>query len=767
MSHDESVPPAPRPSPGAIASDPFRAVFDAHPAPMWILDCESARLLAVNAAAALRHGSACGEMEGVLLQTLAPPDDAGRSAPIIDDLRNDPQERKPTVRTLRQLRKDGSAVETEVSSWPTPPFDGRRARLCLLRDGAEKRRASMGGSRYQALLDNSRDKVIFFAADGRILECNRIAERGYGYTREELLRLRLADLVDPSTVQDASEKLSRTTEDGLRFETLHRRRDGSTFPADVSLRAASVGDERVVVSVVRDLTDVSRTRAVLQSVEQRLRFMLEDAPLAVVVLDRHGTVDYANPFFLTLTGRSWTEVVGKRAFGAFLSPGGDAAARAHFQNELVTAAGVRQVSWTQSVLRDAAGAAEGFLYIGSDMTEHWHSERALRKSERRFRALIEGHPDGVAVCTDGKLTYVNPALAWIIGRTQSDVLGKPMEDLLHEGDKALFRSRIAPDRPTREPGESLPELRFLRAGGKIAYLELASLPVDADGGAAVLRGARDVTERRQMQKRLVQASRLASVGTLAAGVAHEINNPLAYVEVNLGYVKSVWPSAAAELVARRDGTPLPEGGPPITAAVLADVGSALEEGTVGVERVRGIVAGLKEFARSEAESLRRLDLREVVESSLALIAHELRHRARVITELASVPEVLGNDSRLTQVFINLLLNAAQSLPPEEAAVTGNEVRVRTSVNAAGAAVVSIEDTGCGIAPENVSRIFDPFFTTRAVGEGAGLGLSIAHGIVSSLGGEIEVESTVGKGTTVRVVLPSADEEEGAAARGAE
>jgi signal transduction histidine kinase len=125
-----------------------------------------------------------------------------------------------------------------------------------------------------------------------------------------------------------------------------------------------------------------------------------------------------------------------------------------------------------------------------------------------------------------------------------------------------------------------------------------------------------------------------------------------------------------------------------------------------------------------------------------------------------VPEVLGNDSRLTQVFINLLLNAAQSLPPEEAAVKGNEVRVRTSTNASGAAVVSIEDTGCGIPPQNLSRIFDPFFTTRAVGEGAGLGLSIAHGIVNGLGGEIEVDSTVGKGTTVRVVLPSADEEEG-------
>lgn len=760
MKDEESVPPARRAQAKAPADEAYRGIFDTHPEPMWIVDCETAGLLAVNAAARQRtFATTEDELRGLTLHALLPPDDGGRSTEIIDALRADLPGGKPTVRTLRQARKDGSFVETEVTSWPTVPFGGRRARLCLLRDAVQTRRASLGGSRYQALLDNSRDKVIFFAPDGRILEANRIAERGYGYSREELLRLRIFDLADPSTAKDAGEKLSRATEDGLRFETLHRRRDGTTFPADVSLRAAALGEDRVLVSVIRDITDVSTTRAVLQSVEQRLRFMLEDAPLAVVVLDRNGKVDYANPFFLTLTGRSWTEVIGKRAYGAFLTTGGDPTARAHFQSELVTASGVRQVSWTQSVLRDAAGAAEGFLYIGSDMTEHWHSERALRLSERRFRALIEGHPDGVAVCTDGNLTYMNPALAWIIGRSQAEVLGKPMEDLVYESDKAVFRSRIAPDRLSPAPGEPLPELRLLRSGGRTAYVELASLPVDADAGGAVLLVARDVTERRQMQKRLVQASRLASVGTLAAGVAHEINNPLAYVDVNLGYVKSVWPNAVAELLARREGAPLPEGGPPITASVLADVDAALEEGTVGVERVRGIVAGLKEFARSEAESLRRLDLREVVDSSLTLIAHELKHRARVVTELSAVPEVLGNDSRLTQVFINLLLNAAQSLPPEEAAVKGNEVRVRTSTNASGAAVVSIEDTGCGIPPENLSRIFDPFFTTRAVGEGAGLGLSIAHGIVSGLGGEIEVDSTVGKGTMVRVLLPSADDEE--------
>jgi signal transduction histidine kinase len=214
--------------------------------------------------------------------------------------------------------------------------------------------------------------------------------------------------------------------------------------------------------------------------------------------------------------------------------------------------------------------------------------------------------------------------------------------------------------------------------------------------------------------------------------------------------------AAAELAARRAGSTAPPH--ELSSADLDDVRAALDESALGVERIRQIVHGLKEFARSEEEALRLVDVREALDGSLKMMAQELKHRARVVREIEPVPAVLGNEARLTQVFVNLLHNAAQALPPEGAEAQAT-VRLATLVDGEGRVVVSIEDTGCGIPQENLSRIFDPFFTTRGVGEGAGLGLSIAHGIVSGMGGDIEVTSAVGKGTIVRVILPPASPEE--------
>ena len=731
----------------------FRAAFDANPWATWLLECETGRLVAVNEAALQQSGLARGEMEGRTLRELHAGDDRERADEAADALRADLPDRKPVLRSLRQRSGRGGVQELEVSSHWMPPVSGRRLRLCTVRDVTEQRRLERVEGRYQAFLETSREKVLFLSPDGRILDCNAMVEQAYGYSREELLKLHLSDLRDPLLHHELDRQFSQATGDSLRIETVHRRRDGTSFPVEVTSRATTSSGERVLISVIRDTSDERRARAVLESVEQRLRLMLEEAPLAVLVLDRHGTVEYANPFFLQLTSRAWGEVVGKRAFGAFLSAGPETPSRAHFQSDLQTATGVRQLSWTQSILRDASGAAEGFLYIGSDMTEQWHSERALRRSERRFRALIEGNPDAVALCSEGKLVYVNPALERLIGRSRDELLGKSALELLHEGDREALRARLLPAQaPSAGQSGSLLEARLLQAGGKVAYVEIASLPVEADGGPAVLLVARDVTERWQMQSRLLQASRLASVGTLAAGVAHEINNPLAYVETNIGYVKTVWPAAAAELAARRAGRAPPS--QELTSAVLEDVRSALEESALGVERVRQIVHGLKEFARSEEEALRRVDVREALDGSLKMMAHELKHRARVVREIEPVPDVLGNEARLTQVFVNLLHNAAQALPPEGAAAQAT-VRLATSVDGEGRVVVSIEDTGCGIPQENLSRIFDPFFTTRGVGEGAGLGLSIAHGIVSGMGGDIEVTSAVGKGTTVRVILPPA------------
>jgi signal transduction histidine kinase len=251
-----------------------------------------------------------------------------------------------------------------------------------------------------------------------------------------------------------------------------------------------------------------------------------------------------------------------------------------------------------------------------------------------------------------------------------------------------------------------------------------------------------LSELNATQEQLIVADRRISIGRLAAGVAHEINNPLAYIKANLGYASEEL-SAITSLA--RSGT-----GPPELQQRLGELGTAIEESSEGAERVRHIVRGLKAFARTDEDRRTPTSVAEALEAAIDMSAHELKHRARLERELSSAPLVEGNEVRLCQVFLNLLLNAAQAIP--EGSSRGL-IRVRLGTDARGWAVAEVQDNGSGIPKENLSRIFDPFFTTKPVGVGTGLGLSISQGIVLGLGGEISVESEPGVGTTFRVVLP--------------
>ncbi|MBX3204877.1 MAG: response regulator [Labilithrix sp.] len=243
---------------------------------------------------------------------------------------------------------------------------------------------------------------------------------------------------------------------------------------------------------------------------------------------------------------------------------------------------------------------------------------------------------------------------------------------------------------------------------------------------------RDVTEARALAaRRAVVAERMASVGQLVGSVAHEINNPLAYIAGNLDVVVEALAS-----------------GPPMHTDEMIE---ALEDARTGVERIKIIVRDLRALSRRDDETRETMDVRTVLETALQMANNELRHRARIVRNLQIAPPVSANAVRLTQVFLNLLLNAAHAIPDGRA--SENTVTVTTSRSPLGGAAIEIRDTGGGIAPEHLERVFDPFFTTKPMGTGTGLGLTICKGIVEKLDGTISVESNPGLGTTVTVELP--------------
>jgi len=259
---------------------------------------------------------------------------------------------------------------------------------------------------------------------------------------------------------------------------------------------------------------------------------------------------------------------------------------------------------------------------------------------------------------------------------------------------------------------------------------------------------RDGIDRPSLQAHLRRTDRLSTFGLLAVGVAHEINNPLMYAMTNLRAALRRMPELT-EYARRHARDELAE--------ALEQCRRMLATADEGLHRIETLVRDLRVSSR-EGEQREPVDLRQVLESALNIAHGEIRQRARVVRDYAEDAIVEGNPARLGQVFLNLLVNAAQAMPADATPASpakNAEIRIVTRGADEGRVAVEISDNGAGIAPENIARIFEPFFTTKAAVEGTGLGLYIAHAIVREHGGSIEAESTLGKGTTVRVLLPVA------------
>jgi PAS domain S-box-containing protein len=283
----------------------------------------------------------------------------------------------------------------------------------------------------------------------------------------------------------------------------------------------------------------------------------------------------------------------------------------------------------------------------------------------------------------------------------------------------------------------IPEEPVTRHDGRVRLFHTLKSPIfDAGGRVAMIVGVcRDITERKQLEERLRVDDRARSLGTLAAGVAHEINSPLAAVVANL--------SCLREQLGELRAAPPPR-------ALVDELDAALRDAEAATERIRSIVANLKACAAPPSEERAAIDLTRALDASATLCWNEIRH-ARLIREYGPLPRIVGSAWQLQQVFIALLVNAAQAMP--EDAAEANELRLVTRTDAGGRAVVEVHDTGSGISPEVLRHLFDPFFTTRAVGSGSGLGLPICQAFVRDHGGEISVESAPGGGSVFRVVLP--------------
>lgn len=353
-------------------------------------------------------------------------------------------------------------------------------------------------------------------------------------------------------------------------------------------------------------------------------------------------------------------------------------------------------------------------------------ERTSAAFEARLVTLIDESQDGITITTDQKIAFANRAFKEMLLDGDRNLAGRSWASLTHPEDVARLHADNEACTLSGEPTK-VTEARLLRSDGTALWVRNWAMPLTFRGRPSVIRFIRAAVPKQKLDDQMLLADRMASVGTLAAGVAHELNNPLAYVLANLQMLRESLPETD-------------------NAKVIEELDSAIQ----GAHRMSDIVRDLKTFTREPTTTTEVVDVVSTLRTALHMCENELRHRGTVELKLVEGLFVEINASRLCQVFVNLLINAAQAIDETEHGL----VQVSAGLDERGWARIAIQDNGPGIPAEDMGRIFEPFFTTKAAFEGTGLGLSICRNLVTQAHGELHVESAPGAGARFTVYLPT-------------
>lgn len=518
----------------------------------------------------------------------------------------------------------------------------------------------------------------------------------------------------------------------------------------------SKGEIYRICGVSTDITDRKLAREALERERNFVSAILDTAGALVVVLDLKGRIIRFNRACEETTGYSFEQVAGKHVWDLFLIPTEVLRVRATFdkliggdfpnrtENYWLTKEGEqRLIDWSNTALVDKDGKIEFVIGIGIDITERKQTEEKLKL----YREIFINSHDAIAIYDpQGLFLEINPAHKKLLEYTEKEMQNKTPAILV--GDESF--QKIATE--LEKKGSFRGELVSYSKSGRPIDIELAAFTIYNDQSEVHRRVgfARDITERKQAEKtlketqtQLVQSEKMASLGMLVAGIAHEINTPIGAVSSMHDTLKRAVRKLKETLEAQFPQELQENPGLSKPLRVIEDANRVIDHGS---ERVITIVRRLRSFARLDEAELKTVDIHEGLEDTLTLIHHEIKHNLKVIKNFGDIPPVACFPGRLNQVFLNLLINSKQAIQNK------GEITITTSQKK-GKVHIQFKDNGNGIPKDKLKKIFDPGYTTKGVGVGTGLGLSIVYQIMADHKGTITVESEVGKGTTFTIIFP--------------
>jgi PAS domain S-box-containing protein len=753
----------------------YRLLFHGNPNAMWVFDLETLQFLEVNEAAIQHYGYSREEFLKMTIMDIRPPEKNGHRKSTALDFAD-------RGITWRHRRKDGSFIEVEVI-WSPMVFHSRFAALTMASDVTERRRVEHRNAVFSKLSHRlsssttaSEAAMIICDAADALFDWDDFALDLYSAERDEVFSLLNIATVDgqrielPSSAQPktANALIRRVINRGPELLSSHDSKDqlASTMIAPIRKGEHVIGVLFIQnqspgtytphdLEVLQTLSDqcsgaLERVRAEQDSREtqQRFRDLFENSPDAIFVEDLDGTVLDVNFAACILHGMTRDQLVGKNALTDLIPEEFREEAHKNFQK---LASG--KLSWVegQSVAADGRttpvevrcsriefdGKPALLLHV-RDCTERRTTETALQSSEMLFQSVWENSADGMRLTDqNGIIVAVNGAYCRLVGLDESMLKDKLFTAVYADSEDVagmLVRHR---EYFAIRAGERKIEHRYTLHNGQSVVLEINDSFIESHGQPLLLLSLfRDVSGQRRLEEQLRQSQKMEAIGQLAGGVAHDFNNILTVIH---GHASLLTMNDLDDTAAR-----------------------SAHQITQAAERAAGLTRQLLAFSRRQLIQPKRLDMNKIVSNMSDMLGRLLGEDVSLQLNYSQSPAMVEADAgMMEQVLLNLAVNARDAMP------RGGQLSVRIGIaeideghinrhpeaRAGKFVCVSKSDTGCGIAPENISRIFEPFFTTKDIGKGTGLGLATVYGIVKQHQGWIEVESAVGKGSTFRIYIP--------------
>ena len=595
--------------------------------------------------------------------------------------------------------------------------------------------------RFQKLFELASDGFFIHDFDGTIIDVNRQACKSLGYTREEVLHLKVSEIETGVSHEQIIDLCNRADKgQHIIIEGQHRRKDGSVFPVEISLGLFQEQEPKLILAIARNITE--RKKA-----EEKLRqygYVISCSADMMAFMDRRFIYIAANQAYLAafnisredLIGHTTSEVIGKDFFKKVVKKNAEYCLAGNVVNyqEWVEfpAYEKRYMDITYSSYTDESNKIKGFVVNARNITEHKKMEESLRKSEKNFRSIFENNSISIVSTDDNyRLLFVNPAFCKLLGYSAEELrqLGMPDITLPEDAERSI---ELIGKMKRREIEQFTTEKRYRRKDGIIVFAKVSVRAIYDEAGKYLQSVAtiEDITEKRKMEEAILQSEKLKSLGTITAGIAHDFNNILAIISGKVQLLEMDYKSNK-ELSDQ-----------------LSIIMRAIDDGTEISHRMLKFTK-----TKKNTTGFVSYDIKDLLIDSLNFTMPRWKSMAQAKginyhidkENIKDVPAVLCNPTEVREVFINIINNALDAMPE------GGSISFSTW-KGDDTAFAEITDTGEGMSEDVKKRVFDPYFTTKEA-EGTGLGMSMAYGIITSHGGEIEVESKVGKGSTFKLQFP--------------